>query len=251
MKTLLLTFTLLMGLNLFAQDLIIKKDQTEVKAKVIELTDELIKYNKYEMLDGPIYSIKNSEVFMIVYKNGTKEYISKKANPTTISNPEAPVTNSNQQFNDVKNELKSSEANIDVKQSVQKSYRDLYPISRFWGSFYGTFDVSTPNLFNYSMLLDYRVFDSFCLGGGYSLYFPTNVYNNDVFLSYTLMANYKMRLGKNVHIWPGVAHTGNFDYGSTQWMVGANWYFFDDVGLSVITYEGKAYHAGVVLLLNL
>jgi uncharacterized protein (TIGR02145 family) len=90
MKTLLLTFTLLMGLNLFAQDLIIKKDQTEVKAKVIELTDELIKYNKYEMLDGPIYSIKKSEVFMIVYKDGTKEYISNKA-----TNLEANVINGN------------------------------------------------------------------------------------------------------------------------------------------------------------
>ena len=79
MNKLFLSFTLLMSLSVFAQDLIIKKDQTEVKAKVIELTDELIKYNKYELLDGPIYSIKNSEVLMIAYKNGTKEYISQKS----------------------------------------------------------------------------------------------------------------------------------------------------------------------------
>ena len=66
-----------------SQDIIIKNDKNEIKSKVIELTEDLIKYRKFTMLDGPIYSINKSEVFMIVYKNGTKEYIKTKENQTT------------------------------------------------------------------------------------------------------------------------------------------------------------------------
>lgn len=59
----------------YTQDLIVKNDKTEIKSKVEEITDDVIKYKKFEMLDGPTYSINKREVFMIVYKNGTKEYI--------------------------------------------------------------------------------------------------------------------------------------------------------------------------------
>lgn len=78
LTTIVIFFTLITS----AQDLIVKNDKTEIKAKIIELTDDTIKYKKFEMLDGPIYNIKNSEVFMIFYKNGTKEYINKQPNGT-------------------------------------------------------------------------------------------------------------------------------------------------------------------------
>jgi hypothetical protein len=68
-----------------AQDVIIKTDKTEIKSKVLEITDDAIKYKKFEALDGPTYSVKKTLVFMILYKNGTKEYMD---NPTP---PPAPV----------------------------------------------------------------------------------------------------------------------------------------------------------------
>lgn len=76
-----------------AQDIIIKNDKTEIKAKVLELTEDVIKYRKFEVLDGPIYSIKKSDVFMILYKNGIKEYIENnttpKAQPAAENTPTA------------------------------------------------------------------------------------------------------------------------------------------------------------------
>ncbi len=71
--TILVVFITITGLK--AQDIIVKNDKTELKAKIEELTETTIKYKKFEMLDGPSYNINKRDVFMIIYKNGTKEYI--------------------------------------------------------------------------------------------------------------------------------------------------------------------------------
>ena len=64
-----------LGIKIKAQDVVVKIDKTEIKAKVLELTDGVIKYKKFEIQDGPIYTIKKSDVFMIIYQNGRKEYM--------------------------------------------------------------------------------------------------------------------------------------------------------------------------------
>lgn len=56
-----------------AQDIIIKADQTEVAAKVIEITESDVKYKLFSRQDGPIYSLKKVDVFVILYKDGTRE----------------------------------------------------------------------------------------------------------------------------------------------------------------------------------
>lgn len=78
-----------------AQDIIVKNDKTEIKSKVLELTEEVIKYKKFEMLEGPTYSINKAEVFMVLYANGTKEYIDHKPIPKTTpsATPEQQDTN--------------------------------------------------------------------------------------------------------------------------------------------------------------
>jgi hypothetical protein len=38
--------------SIFAQDIIIKNDKTEFKAKVLEVLDVEVKYKKWEMQDG-------------------------------------------------------------------------------------------------------------------------------------------------------------------------------------------------------
>lgn len=64
-----------------AQDIIVKNDKTEIKSKILEITEAVIKYKKFEMPDGPIYNINKTDVFMVLYANGTKEYIENKTNP--------------------------------------------------------------------------------------------------------------------------------------------------------------------------
>ncbi|MBS4013845.1 MAG: hypothetical protein KGZ97_08805 [Bacteroidetes bacterium] len=57
----------------FSQDIILKKDETEIKAKVLEITPEGIKYKDFEFQDGPTRTIRISEVSMIIYQNGRTE----------------------------------------------------------------------------------------------------------------------------------------------------------------------------------
>lgn len=63
--------------TLFAQDYIYKKDGNEIKAKVIEITTDVIKYKKFDFQDGPLYNIKIEDVFMVVYENGQREVYKK------------------------------------------------------------------------------------------------------------------------------------------------------------------------------
>lgn len=59
------------------QDLIILKDGNEINAQVMEINLSDIKYKKLDNPGGPSYSVQKSEVFMIKYKNGTKDIINK------------------------------------------------------------------------------------------------------------------------------------------------------------------------------
>jgi hypothetical protein len=54
-------------------DIIYKIDGAEIKAKVIEITNESVKYKKQSQLDGPLRNVSVKEVFLIIYKDGTRE----------------------------------------------------------------------------------------------------------------------------------------------------------------------------------
>jgi len=58
---------------LFSQDIILKKDKSEIKAKIIEIQENLIKYKLFDFLDGPLRSISTSDVIVIKYENGRLE----------------------------------------------------------------------------------------------------------------------------------------------------------------------------------
>ncbi len=95
-RTVLMLLFLLSPFFLFAQDLIIKNDKSELKAKVVEITDEHIKYHDWDNLKGPIYNISKSLVFMIQYENGKREFINNKENGTTNkTNPSPESTSTN------------------------------------------------------------------------------------------------------------------------------------------------------------
>ncbi|GAB3050410.1 hypothetical protein [Spirosoma pulveris] len=80
MKTTKFLFILLLLCTMAnAQDMILKTDQTEVSAKVIEITPEEVKFKYFNRLDGPTYSLKKAEVFVIIYKDGTREKFSSAA----------------------------------------------------------------------------------------------------------------------------------------------------------------------------
>jgi hypothetical protein len=57
-------------------DDLIFKDGTEMKVRVIEINPYEVKYRKCDFPEGPVYSSKRSDLFMIRYANGTKEVFS-------------------------------------------------------------------------------------------------------------------------------------------------------------------------------
>jgi hypothetical protein len=63
----------LYGCVLYAQDIITKKDGTDIQAKVTEVGESQISYKKFSNLNGPIYTISISDILMITYENGERE----------------------------------------------------------------------------------------------------------------------------------------------------------------------------------
>jgi len=93
MKKILLFAALFCCVNAFAQDVILKKDGSEIKAKVLEITDQQIKYKEYDFQSGPIRNINISDVFMITYENGQKEVFNKLTDTTPPSSKQQNATN--------------------------------------------------------------------------------------------------------------------------------------------------------------
>lgn len=75
MKNYVLFFALLtlIVVNLNAQDIITMHNGNDIKAKVFEISDTEIKYKKFDLLDGPTYTKKKSEILIIRYENGMKD----------------------------------------------------------------------------------------------------------------------------------------------------------------------------------
>lgn len=99
---------------LHAQDRIIKKDKSEIKAKIIEISDTDVKYKKEDNPDGPTYSIKKYEVNIIIYKNGQVESFN------DVSNTSAPTPSTSATTSANTNNANSSAVN---HISIDKRYR--------------------------------------------------------------------------------------------------------------------------------
>ena len=79
-----------------AQDIIVMKNGTAVKAKVQEITSNEIKYKKFSNLNGPLFVVDKSEVFAVNFENGEVEnYASYKAE-TDVQHPPVSKENSSQ-----------------------------------------------------------------------------------------------------------------------------------------------------------
>ena len=69
-----------------AQDVITTKDGTDIKAKIIEVTSNEVKYKKLSNPNGPLFTINKSEILIIRYENGENEVISQSRRDYNSSN---------------------------------------------------------------------------------------------------------------------------------------------------------------------
>lgn len=74
-RILFLAAFMLLSTTVSAQDVIVKKNGEEIRAKVEEVGEQSIRYRKFTNLTGPVYSIARGEVFVIRYESGAKDII--------------------------------------------------------------------------------------------------------------------------------------------------------------------------------
>lgn len=67
-----------------AQDIIVKKDGSVIKAKVTKVSSNEIEYKKFENMDGPTYAVNVSELLSITYQNGETERFSVAEQPQSL-----------------------------------------------------------------------------------------------------------------------------------------------------------------------
>jgi len=68
-----------------AQDVLTRRDGTEILVKVLELTPTLVRYRRTDNLDGPLISVLRTEVFRIRYANGVQEVVTPGAAPAAAA----------------------------------------------------------------------------------------------------------------------------------------------------------------------
>lgn len=60
----------------FSQDIITKKIDGTINAKVLEVSKKEVKYKRFDNLNGPTFTIEIADITMIQYENGTKDEFS-------------------------------------------------------------------------------------------------------------------------------------------------------------------------------
>lgn len=72
-KLLILTCLLVNAAWCFAQDKLVKKNAEEIQVKILEITPDLIKYKRFDNLQGPVISEQKQDFSEIKYENGLVE----------------------------------------------------------------------------------------------------------------------------------------------------------------------------------
>lgn len=66
-------FLIICQFSLSAQDIITKKDGTDIKAIVLEVSSNEVKYKLFDEPDGVTYVDKKYDIVMITYESGRRE----------------------------------------------------------------------------------------------------------------------------------------------------------------------------------
>ncbi len=79
MKKTVVILLILFGLqfSLQAQDVIVRKDGSQIQAVVIEIDSRQVKYKRFDNQDGPMYSESKNRVRKIKYANGSEDIFAK------------------------------------------------------------------------------------------------------------------------------------------------------------------------------
>jgi hypothetical protein len=138
--------------NLFSQDVILMRDGSLIKGKVIEFQDNLVKYKPFDFLEGPTRSVSISNVAKITYENGRIEnYIQVEVPKEVPVQAETPR---------IDNQPSSQ------KEATTKKYYPVRAFFRFSGQLWHNKDLS--DFFGTNLLggvgIEKQVFDHIVIG---------------------------------------------------------------------------------------
>lgn len=88
-KSLIFLLTCLCSTSSFSQDVITKKDGTDIQSKILEVNTSEVKYKKFDNQTGPTFTVVKSELMMIRYENGTKDIFNQSNASSSNSTSEA------------------------------------------------------------------------------------------------------------------------------------------------------------------
>lgn len=82
-KVFMLVFSVLCAacISAAAQDVITKRDGEDIMARIVEVTENAVKYKLESLPEGPLFSISKSEVLMVTYADGSREVFVDYADP--------------------------------------------------------------------------------------------------------------------------------------------------------------------------
>ena len=110
MKKITAALLLMVSLQATAQDIILKKNGEELKAKVVELTSTDIKYKAEDNPDGPLYNLPKAEVFKIKYSNGKSDFFRAADSKESIATIAPPTTTSSYKYDSLMKKYKDHRA---------------------------------------------------------------------------------------------------------------------------------------------
>jgi hypothetical protein len=189
--------------RVLSQDNIILKNGDEIPATITEITINEVKYKKWKFKDGPGYTILKNEVFMIVYRNGTKDVFKENENVPII-----PIN---------KNHFKQKGFS-NISELILTSYNNWYNIGSFINSQKIAFQTVTGYQLNSNFNLglglgiDYRKYLSYGTG-----YFPNYVQSSIFPMFIDFRINFlKRRFSPFVTFSGGYSIFHNYDLGNNM-----------------------------------
>lgn len=264
MRTLLFILFLSGTCNCLAQDIIVKNDRSEIKVKVIEILEDVIKYRNWEHQDGPLYNLSKGEIFMILYANGQREMI--KQPPVSFTNSgTGPATNIKP---DTMQDGRLRTPVMQIGSSTRDTIVDYrkrkisYTPTRLNVGFQAPLAIGTDT--------EFRIMkNALNLGVTYNYMFPKDDYilqSSFAFVYASLYAPLNRMMGKYEKQDKGLFLFGHVGYGATSvefkdyrgemytefvhgvtWRIGADLYFSKNFGITASSYEFKSFYSGVVI----
>jgi len=105
--------------NTTAQDVITLKNGDEIQAIVQEISDVDVKYKRSDNPNGPDYSLKKSDIFMIKYANGSRDVFTDNAATSGMTERYTPTSTGSRMVQPEKSVRKNARFNLGVKPGLQ------------------------------------------------------------------------------------------------------------------------------------